>query len=110
MSRRRRTTICPACALRWRLDRVEADRHRWMAEATREGRRQLRTFWHPYTDDAPEAMIEMTDCDPVAFLRRRGFAPNLSEAGLFRRAYEEKRPFNNPKLGCLRHEAKSANT
>jgi hypothetical protein len=75
-----------------------------MAEATREGRRQLRTFWHPYTDDAPEAMIEMTDCDPVAFLRRRGFAPNLSEAGLFRRAYEEKRPFNNPKLGCLRHD------
>jgi hypothetical protein len=81
-----------------------------MAEATGEGRRQLRTFWHPYTDDAHEARVEMVDCDPVAFLRRRGLTPNLSEAGLFRRAFEEKRPFNDPKLGCLRHEAKSANT
>lgn len=64
-----------------------------------------RTFWHPYTDDAPEAQIEMIDCDPVAFLRRRGFAPSLGDAGTFRRAYEEKRPFNHPHLGCLRHEA-----
>lgn len=64
----------------------------------------MRTFWHPYTDDTSEAMIEMLDVDPIAFLRRRGFAPNLSQAGLFRRAYEEKRPFNDPHLGCLRYD------
>lgn len=63
------------------------------------------TFWHPYTDDSPEARIRMDCVDPVAFLRKRiGRTPTLVEAGLFRRAAEDRKPFNDPTLGCLVHE------
>ena len=65
----------------------------------------MRSFWHPYTNDAEDAMIDVTGLSAVSVLVRviNEQEPTAEDAYRLAHALQNHRPFNDPRLGCLRH-------
>lgn len=64
----------------------------------------MRSYWHPYTDDAPDAMIDVTGKTAVTVLGIiNPEAPTVDDAYRLAHALQHLRPFNDPRLGCIMH-------
>jgi hypothetical protein len=63
-----------------------------------------RVYWHPYVNDDPSIMVDITGLAGRSLLKAIGVDANIAEATRIAETGMAGRPLNDPRLGCLRYD------
>lgn len=67
----------------------------------------MRVFWHPYTNDAREAWVDVTGKTGAEILIDIANGdPDVGDIVRLEGAIRRRGPFNNPRHGCIRYDPK----
>ena len=63
-----------------------------------------KVFWHPYTDDSPEAEIDVSGWSEAHIIATAArVLPKAEDCHRLDEALDRLAPFHDPKLGCIRY-------
>lgn len=62
---------------------------------------QHRVLWEPYVNDDPSVMVDITGLTGRALIRAIGVSASIADAEHIATLGQQRRPFNDPRLGCL---------